>query len=92
MVLLKTIHLQKVRKGYQIIGIAILVVVLTLTANQDLWAQCPMCKMAAESNLREGGTAGKGLNAGILFILSLPYILIGSIGFAWWRNNRDFEA
>ncbi len=54
-------------------------------------AQCPMCKMSAESNLRSGGSHGKGLNAGILFILSLPYLLVGSIGYAWWRNSRQYE-
>lgn len=59
-----------------------------LIYGNDLWAQCPMCKMSAESNLREGGTDGKGLNAGILFMLSLPYLIIGSIGYSWWRNQK----
>jgi hypothetical protein len=54
----------------------------------DTIAQCPMCKISAESNLRNGGTAGKGLNAGILYMLALPYTLVGTIGFIWWRNNR----
>ena len=81
-----------VKKGYQIVAISILVVAFMVLASGDLLAQCPMCKMAAESNMREGGTNGKGLNAGILFILSLPYVIVGSIGYAWWRNNREFEA
>ena len=51
-------------------------------------AQCPMCKMSAESNLKNGGSAGKGLNAGILYMLALPYSLVGVIGFIWWKNNR----
>ena len=51
-------------------------------------AQCPMCKMSAESNLKNGGTAGKGLNTGILYMLALPYTLVGVIGFIWWRNNK----
>jgi len=51
-------------------------------------AQCPMCKTSAESNLKNGGTAGRGLNAGILYMLALPYTLVGTIGFIWWRNNR----
>lgn len=44
-------------------------IVMFLFLNIDLVAQCPMCKMAAESNLKNGGTAGKGLNAGILYML-----------------------
>ncbi len=54
----------------------------------DAVAQCPMCKMSAESNLKNGGTIGKGLNAGILYMLALPYSLVGVIGFIWWRNNK----
>lgn len=51
-------------------------------------AQCPMCRIAAESNLKNGGTAGSGLNAGILYMLATPYLVIGTIGFIWWKNNR----
>ena len=54
----------------------------------DLPAQCPMCKMGAETNLKNGGTAGKGLNAGILYMLAMPYILIGTFGYIWWKNNK----
>lgn len=61
---------------------------LVMATNVDLQAQCPMCKMTAESNLAAGGTGGKGLNIGILFMLSLPYLIIGSIGFVWWRKNK----
>lgn len=57
----------------------------------DAIAQCPMCKMSAESNLKSGGTAGKGLNAGILYMLALPYTLVGVIGFIWWKNNRRYR-
>lgn len=55
----------------------------------DLTAQCPMCKMAAESNLENGGTAGKGLNKGILYILSMPYLLVAVLGIIWYRNRID---
>jgi hypothetical protein len=51
-------------------------------------AQCPMCRMSAESNLKNGGTAGKKLNTGILYMLATPYLIIGTIGFIWWRNRK----
>jgi len=54
----------------------------------DIFAQCPMCRIAAESNLKDGGTAGAGLNAGILYMLAAPYLLVGTIGYFWWKNNR----
>ena len=57
----------------------------------ELLAQCPMCRMTAEQNLKDGGTAGKGLNAGILYMLLTPYAIIGTVGFLWWKNNRRKE-
>lgn len=62
-----------------------------MMATGDVAAQCPMCKMSAESNLKSGGTAGKGLNAGILYMLALPYTLVGVLGFIWWKNNRRYR-
>lgn len=67
-------------------------ILLTITLilvffSADLAAQCPMCKMAAESNLENGGTAGKGLNKGILYILTMPYLLVATIGFIWYKNR-----
>lgn len=62
--------------------------VLLLCAPPEVVAQCPMCKMSAESNLANGGTVGKGLNAGILYMLAMPYLLVGAIGFWWWKNRR----
>ena len=52
-------------------------------------AQCPMCRAAAETNLAQGGTEGKGLNKGIQYMLSLPYLLIGSIAFLWFKNRKE---
>ena len=54
----------------------------------DAYAQCPMCKISAESNMRNGGTGGKGLNAGILYMLALPYSLVATFGFIIWRHHR----
>ncbi|MBK8700878.1 MAG: hypothetical protein IPN29_15590 [Saprospiraceae bacterium] len=51
-------------------------------------AQCPMCKMSAESNLKNGGTEGRSLNAGILYMLALPYLLVSVLGFIWWKKRK----
>jgi hypothetical protein len=68
------------------IGLILAVLFLFATAPMD--AQCPMCRMAVESNLKAGGSAGKGLNAGILYMLATPYVLVGGLAFVWWRNRR----
>lgn len=60
-----------------------------LFPSMEALAQCPMCRAAAESNLAQGGTEGKGLNTGILYMLTLPYLLVATIGFLWWKNRKE---
>jgi hypothetical protein len=66
----------------------ILLLVLFICLPTLVDAQCPMCRMTAESNLANGGTEGKGLNNGILYMLFTPYLLIGLLAYLWWRNRR----
>lgn len=68
--------------------LVVLFILMILFLNIDLVAQCPMCKMAAESNLKNGGSAGKGLNAGILYMLITPYLLVGGLAFWWFKNKK----
>ena len=56
----------------RLLAIGCLIACLQVTSIPPVQAQCPMCKMTAESNLKGGGSAGKGLNSGIL--LSLIHI------------------
>lgn len=79
------------RKLVKIVVISCLALSIQFAVVEPTQAQCPMCKMAAESNLKNGGTAGKGLNAGILFLLGMPYILVGTIGYVWYRNRTKEE-
>jgi len=65
-----------------------LIVLMTLFVTIEALAQCPMCKIAAESNLDHGGTAGQGLNTGILYMLMMPYLLVAIIGYIWYRNRK----
>lgn len=71
----------------QLIALLGIVLMLGLPMN-EVNAQCPMCRMSAESNLANGGTAGKGLNRGILYMLLTPYFIVGGIGLIWYRNRR----
>lgn len=71
----------------------VLLIICFISVNlTELAAQCPMCRMAAESNLENGGTVGKGLNKGILYMLATPYILVSTVGFIWWKNNKAVKA
>lgn len=64
----------------------LLAAMLTCTA-PAVWAQgCSVCtKTAAEL----GDKSAKGLNGGIIYLACIPLALIGTIGFVWWRYNRQ---
>lgn len=54
-------------------------------------AQCSMCRRVAESNMEAGEVRGKGLNTGILYLMSVPYVMAGVAGLVWWRRKRSSE-
>ncbi len=72
----------------------VLIIVLSFTNISTAEAQCPMCRMTLESNMRSGGSQGSGMNAGIMYLLFTPYIMVGGIAYVWYRNRKrkdDFE-
>ncbi len=66
-------------------------IILTILVVPDMMAQCPMCRLTAETNLQNGGTAGIGLNKGILYLLSMPYLIVGFLGYTWYKNRKKLE-
>lgn len=73
---------------YKILIVTVLLLAFCLLPSESM-AQCAMCKGAAEAALKQGGGDPVGLNKGILYMLSIPYLLVGSIGYWWWRNRRQ---
>ncbi len=56
------------------------------------WSQCPMCKTALTSGRKTGKhryerQVGDGINKGILFLMSVPYVLVAGAGFAIYKSN-----
>ena len=55
--------------------------------------QCAMCKAVVEANLESGDTKGAGLNDGILFLMSMPYIAVLLFGvFYYLQKKKTKEA
>ncbi|WP_053992960.1 hypothetical protein [Mangrovimonas sp. TPBH4] len=50
-----------------------------LLLSLDSFAQCAMCRAVLESE--EGLSAAEGVNNGIVYLMAIPYILIGGLGF-----------
>jgi hypothetical protein len=52
-------------------------------------AQCAMCRATVENNANNGDTKlAAGLNSGILYLMSVPYIMLSVIGYLWYSRSR----
>ena len=58
---------------------------LLMVPMADMEAQCVMCKAVAEDSAAEGAV-GRGINQGILYIMAVPYILLGTIGYLIFKK------
>lgn len=57
-----------------------------------IFAQCAMCKAVVEANLESGGSAGAGLNNGILYLMAMPYISILLFCLFWFFQNKKTKT
>jgi hypothetical protein len=66
---------------------------IVLVFQTKLRAQCAMCKSVVEANLKEGGSAGAGLNEGILYLMAMPYIAVLLFGiFYYFQKKKKLSA
>ena len=68
----------------------LLLMLLTLGSMVDLEAQCVMCKAVAEDSAAEGAV-GRGINQGILYIMAVPYVLLGILGYLVFKKWKLVE-
>ncbi len=66
----------------------ILLLVLLIGITMGSFAQCAMCKAVLESDMEGGGTAAKGINEGIIYLMFIPYILIGGAGYFIYKHYK----
>ena len=56
-------------------------------------AQCVMCKSQIEAARQERDDYDvAGLNKGIVYMMTVPYILMGAVGFFWYRRTHPKAA
>lgn len=55
------------------------------------YAQCAMCRAVLESE--EGQSTAQGINDGIVYLMAIPYVLVGGIGYIvyykYFRNKDN---
>lgn len=56
-----------------------------LLFNTGAIAQCSIC---AKTVMQMGTKPAEGFNAGIIYLMVVPYVAIGIVGYKWWKNNN----
>ena len=49
-------------------------------------AQCSMCRAVLESEA--GQETAKGINSGIIYLMAIPYLLVGFVGYQIFKMVR----
>lgn len=70
--------------------LCVVVIVFTMLVSLPSYSQCAMCKASVESNIEnDEEVVGKGLNDGIIYLMSIPYLVLGGIGFMIYKNWKS---
>ena len=73
---------------YLVIFLMIGFVLIGVDAN----AQCAMCRTTIESTISNGrSNIATGLNTGILYLLTAPYLAVAVIAFLWFRQSKKVQ-
>jgi len=51
-------------------------------------AQCSVCTKSVQ---QLGEKPAKALNTGIVYLMLTPFLIVGFIGYRWWKSNKQFE-
>jgi hypothetical protein len=54
------------------------VILLLFISSDVVYGQCSMCRAVLQSE--EGQATAKGINNGILYLMAIPYLLVGVVG------------
>ncbi|MBX0333216.1 hypothetical protein K3G39_08190 [Pontibacter sp. HSC-14F20] len=84
------------RQLFRIFFAGLMMLTLSLVST-EAYSQCAMCRATVESNVGTGradsdSQVGSGLNTGILYLMLIPYVLVGTVGFLWYKSNRQKKA
>lgn len=68
-----------------------LFIVLITAVCPDAAAQCAMCTATVESAQGAGSSVADGINKGVMYLFFTPYLIIGTIGYFWWRARKKAQ-
>ncbi len=62
-----------------------LLILLFCFAGAVTYAQCSLCTRTAQ---QLGQKPAQGLNGGILYLMIVPFAILGVIGYRWWMAEK----
>ena len=65
----------------------ILVFLFFFLIKVSAYSQCAICKAVVESSGQ-----GEGINNGIIYLMFIPYILIGTIGYFIYKHHKKNQT
>ena len=64
----------------------ILMIVLAFALNvQIASAQCSIC---TKTSMQQGEKPAKGMNSGIVYLMLMPFAVMGYLGYRWYKNEQ----
>lgn len=67
----------------------VILICFFLFLSVGVFAQCAMCRTQLENNVSNGDPGiAAGINTGILYLLSMPYLIIMVLGYFWYKSSR----
>jgi len=69
-------------------GLLFVVVLVMMLFAVDAEAQCSICTKTAS---QLGEKPAKALNGAIIYLMSAPLLIIGFIGWRWWKTQQTEE-
>ncbi len=68
------------------------VIFLMICLVNQVGAQCAMCRSTLENNYSNGSPGiAAGINTGILYLLSMPYLAVIIIGYLWYKSSKNAQ-
>lgn len=68
--------------------ILVFMLAFLLFTSPDVAAQCSICTKTAS---QLGEKPAKALNGAIIYLMSAPLLIIGFIGWRWWKSQQAEE-
>lgn len=67
-------------------SLVLILLLLLFFLPAGLLAQCSICTRTAQ---QLGERPAQALNVGIIYLGLTPFLIIGYIGYRWWRDNNS---